>query len=342
MRCLMPANTSRRLMLADPDPVRRRHILALLNGITVIEAASMSEAFDLAESTQPHAIALAADLSGDPGLGMFLHLIDALSVAFVMYGKPSADRTPTKFRKYVSFIDLNDHRGEMKLIQTLSAMVRAGGHVPVSAPKIAAAGRSHTQPHLIVIGASTGGVTALETVLTAFPADCPPTLIVQHIRPGFIDGMIRRLNQRCGPEVLAAEDAMRPSQGQICVAADTERHLVLQSGDPLRCRLKPAEPRHGHRPSVDALFESAAGRSGVAAALLTGMGADGAEGMALIKNAGGLTIAQNEATCVVYGMPRVAVEMGAAHLVLPLEQIAPALLGHVRPRATARSAESAR
>jgi two-component system chemotaxis response regulator CheB len=342
MRCLMPANTSRRLMLADPDSARRRHILALLQGITAIEAGSMSEAFDLAESTRPHAVALAAELSGDPGLGMFLHLMNARSVAFVIYGEPSSDRTPTKFRNYVSFIDVNDHRDEMKLVQTLSALVSTGGRVSVSGSDTAAAGRSHKQPNLIVIGASTGGVSALETVLTTFPADCPPTLVVQHIRPGFIDGMIRRLNQRCSPEVLAAGDAMRPGRGQICVAADTERHLVVQSGDPLRCRLKATEPRHGHRPSVDALFESAAGRTGVAAALLTGMGADGAEGMARIKDLGGLTIAQNEATCVVYGMPRVAVEMGAAHLVLPLEQIASALLGHVRPRAPARSAESAR
>lgn len=301
----------------------------------------MSEAFDLAESTQPHAIAMASELSGDQGLAMFLHLVDALSVAFAMYGTPFSDRTPIKFRKYVTFIDLNEPRGEFKLIETLNSMVSAGTGAPGTLSQGAGVGRSHRQPNLIVIGASTGGVTALETVLSSFPADCPPTLVVQHIRPGFIEGMIRRLNQRCAPEVCAADDAMCPQPGQVCVAADTERHLVLQHGDPLRCRLKVADPRHGHRPSVDALFETAAGRSGVAAALLTGMGADGAEGMAKIKNLGGLTIAQNEATCVVYGMPRVAVEMGAASLVLPLEQIASGLLGNLSQRATARRAESA-
>jgi two-component system chemotaxis response regulator CheB len=329
-------------MLADPDPVRRRHILSRINGVTAIEAASLSEAFDLAERLQPHAIALAAELSDDPGLGVFLHLVDALSVGVIMYGRASNDLTPTKFRKSFSFIDLTDHWGEIRLVQALTAMACGGGTVAATATETALPRRSHTQPDLIVIGASTGGVSALETVLTEFPVDCPPTLVVQHIRPGFIDGMIRRLNQRCSPEVLAAEDAMRPGQGQICIAADTDRHLVLQAGDPLRCRLKVAEPRHGHRPSVDALFETAAGRRGVAAALLTGMGADGAEGMGRIKAAGGLTVAQNEATCVVYGMPRVAVEMGAASLVLPLERIASALLGHVSPREVARRTESTR
>jgi two-component system chemotaxis response regulator CheB len=338
----MPANTPRRLMLADPDPVRRRHILSKINGVTAIEAASMSEAFGLAERMQPHAIALAAELSGEHGLGTFLHLVDALSVEFVMYRCASSDLTPTKFRKPFNFIDFTDPRGEIRLVQALTVMLFGCSAVAATPTGTAVPRRSHTQPDLIVIGASTGGVSALETVLTAFPADCPPTLVVQHIRPGFIEGMIRRLNQRCAPEVLAAEDAMRPGPGQICIAADTERHLVLQVGDPLRCRLKVAEPRHGHRPSVDALFETAAGRPGVAAALLTGMGADGAEGMGRIKAAGGLTVAQNEATCVVYGMPRVAVEMGAASLVLPLERIATALLGPVSQRAVARRAESTR
>lgn len=302
----------------------------------------MSEAFDLAESTQPHGIAMAAELSGDPGLGMFLHLIDALSADLVMYGDPSGDRTPAKLRKSISFIDFADHRGEARLIQALVEMMSPPALAALPDSRGAAAGRARARPSLIVIGASTGGVSAIETVLTVFPADCPPTLVVQHIRPGFIDGMIRRLNQRCAPEVVAAADAMCPREGQICVAADTERHLVLQGGDPLRCRLKATEPRHGHRPSVDALFETAAGRPKVAAALLTGMGADGAEGMGRIKASGGLTIAQNEASCVVYGMPRVAVERGAASLVLPLEQIGPALLGHVDPTATSRRAESVR
>jgi two-component system chemotaxis response regulator CheB len=181
---------------------------------------------------------------------------------------------------------------------------------------------------LIVIGASTGGVSAIETVLTDFPRDCPPTLVVQHIRAGFIEGMIARLDARCAPRIAAAQDGQALRRGEVLVAADSDRHLVLQGKDAPRIRLLEGAPRHGHRPSVDALFESVAplGRV-VSAALLTGMGADGADGMGRIRAAGGATIAQDEASCVVYGMPRVAVEAGAASRVLPLGRIAGALLG---------------
>lgn len=316
---------SHRLLIADPDPARRRKLLSELPGVLGIEAASMSEAFDLAEAQQPDSIALAVDLSGDPGLAMFLRLVDALSVDFVMYGDRLQDRTPANLRKFVRFV--SPASGAAKLLPQVAAADRAdGGPIPseMRARPIEASGPN--VPDLIVIGASTGGVSALETVLASFPADCPPTLVVQHIRPGFIDGMIRRLDQRCLPRIVAASDAMRPGRGQVCIAADTDRHLELGPGSDLRCRLRAAPPRHGHRPSVDALFETAAGRPRVAAALLTGMGADGAEGMGLIRKAGGFTIAQNEATCVVYGMPRVAVETGAAAAVLPLDRIAPALL----------------
>lgn len=300
----------------------------------------MSEAFDLAETMQPNSIAISADLSGDAGLGMFLHLIESISVGIVMYGSTACNRTPTNFENSVSFVELTDQDGVTKLVQTVKTLLPADDVPMVSGPRTSDSRGKTIQPALIVMGASTGGVSALETVLTAFPADCPPTLVVQHIRPGFIDGMIRRLDQRCSPDVCAAAEAMCPRPGLILVAADTERHLVLQGVEAMRCRLKATAPRHGHRPSVDALFESAAGRPGVAAALLTGMGADGADGMAKIKSAGGLTIAQDEATCVVYGMPRVAVELGAASLVLPLQQIASALLGQLAPIVPKHRAES--
>jgi two-component system chemotaxis response regulator CheB len=329
-------------MIADPDPTRRHHIMSRLDNVTVIEAASMTQAFDLSESMQPHAVALSAELSGDAGLGMFLHLIDARSVSILIYGRASRNQTQAKFGKMVPFQEYSGLRDEADLIRSITALLTSGKVLRVAETRKPAAGRKGTQPDLIVIGASTGGVSALEILLSRFPVDCPPTLVVQHIRPGFIDGMIRRLDQRCAPEVRAAADAGCPQPGQICVAADTDRHLVLQTGAPLRCRLKVAEPRHGHRPSVDALFESAAGRPSVAAALLTGMGADGAEGMAKIRSAGGFTVAQDEATCVVYGMPRVAVEMGAASLVLPLEQIAPALLGQRSIKSSGRREESVR
>jgi hypothetical protein len=111
-------------------------------------------------------------------------------------------------------------------------------------------------PSLIALGASTGGVSALETVLTAFPADCPPTLVVQHIRAGFVDGMIRRLDGRCLPRIVPAEDAQRLQPGHVYIAHDPRRHLVVQPASRLALSAEGGTTRHGHRPSVDALFES--------------------------------------------------------------------------------------
>lgn len=334
-----------RLLIADPDGARRGRILARAGTRLAIEAASLSEAFDLAESQRPDAIALAAEVTGEAGLDMFLHLVDALSIALVVYGDRARDQTPPRLRKSIPFVAFGPTDHPERILDAFLGLPDDAARGPAgSAPAIGGppglgptardarvatglpAGTSRGTPSLIVLGASTGGVTALETVLTAFPADCPPTLVVQHIRAGFVEGMIRRMDARCRPRVLPAEDGLRLQPGHVYIAQDPERHLVVAPGDPARCRLKADVPRHGHRPSVDALFESVAGRHGVAAALLTGMGADGAEGMTRIRTGGGLTIAQNAESCVVYGMPRVAVERGAADMVLPLERIAAALL----------------
>lgn len=297
----------------------------------------MPEAFDLAESQMPNAVALAAELSGEAGLAMFLRLVDALSAAFVIYGDRSADRTPKRFRASIPFVDFVSEGGPEAILDGLHgqfSVTPACGPAAVPAKPDPMAGRT---PGLVVIGASTGGVAALETVLTSFPPDCPATLVVQHIRAGFAEGMISRLDSRCAPRIVAARDGLPVEHGHVYVAADTSRHLVLAGRETLRCHLRPDAPRHGHRPSVDALFESAAPRGrAVSAALLTGMGVDGAAGMHAIRAAGGRTIAQDEATCVVYGMPRVAVETGAAARVLPLDRIAGGLLG----REAARPAQS--
>jgi two-component system chemotaxis response regulator CheB len=181
--------------------------------------------------------------------------------------------------------------------------------------------------HPILIGASTGGVEALHKVLSAFPATCPPTLIVQHMRPLFMAKFVDGLNRICGAEVREAWDGAPLKTGRIYVAPGGERHLTMTAAIKPQCRLIAAEPRSGHRPSIDVLFTSAAhfGQK-VVAALLTGMGRDGADGLLSIRQGGGHTIAQDQATSVVYGMPRSAVELDAAIEVLPLSRIGTALL----------------
>jgi two-component system chemotaxis response regulator CheB len=197
-------------------------------------------------------------------------------------------------------------------------------------------------PDMILIGASTGGIAAIETVLASFPADCPPTLVVQHIREGFVSGFVQRLNTRCRPRVVEATDGDRLCRGTVYLAADAERHLVVAGQTTPRCQLLAAAPRHGHRPAVDPLFESALPLArGVAAALLTGMGSDGAQGLGALRQAGAHTIAQDRETSIVWGMPRAAVERGAAAQVLPIDRIGAALLSGVAA-SSARLAGEAR
>ena len=180
---------------------------------------------------------------------------------------------------------------------------------------------------IIVIGASTGGVEALYTLLSAFPGDCPPTIIVQHMRPAFVESFVAGLGRRCAPEVVLAEDRQIVRRGRVHVAPAGDLHLVLSAHPVVILRLSKAPPAHGHRPAVDPLFLSAARlQPAPVAALLTGMGRDGAEGLLRIREAGGHTIAQDEASAVVYGMPRAARDLGAAEQILPLHAIAAALL----------------
>lgn len=184
-------------------------------------------------------------------------------------------------------------------------------------------------PHVIAIGASTGGTEVLKRLLDAMPADAPPIVIVQHMPERFTAAFARRLNETSAMSVREAApgDVIQPGTAFI---APGDRHMMLvrQGRDAIGLALLDAPLVNRHRPSVDVLFSSAARTLGGAAAgvLLTGMGRDGARGLLEMRNAGALTIAQDEASSVVFGMPRAAIELGAAAKVLPAESIAAALL----------------
>lgn len=181
---------------------------------------------------------------------------------------------------------------------------------------------------IVAIGSSTGGVEALIAVLQKFPANCPPTVITQHMPPSFTRSFAERLNRLCAPVVQEATDGARLEIGKIYLAPGGERHLQVASASAPHCRLVEGGPINGHRPSVDALFDSVAelaGRNAVGV-ILTGMGRDGAAGLLKMRHAGARTIGQNEKTCVVYGMPRVAFELGAVEQQFPLNAIGEEIL----------------
>ena len=176
---------------------------------------------------------------------------------------------------------------------------------------------------VVAIGSSTGGVEALITVLQNFPKNCPPTVITQHMPSSFTKSFAERLNRICAPVVQEATDGARLEIGKIYLAPGGERHLQVANPSAPVCRLVERDPVNGHRPSVDVLFDSVAelaGRNAVGV-ILTGMGRDGASGLLKMRQAGARTVGQNEKTCVVYGMPRVAYEIGAVETQLPLGSI---------------------
>lgn len=181
---------------------------------------------------------------------------------------------------------------------------------------------------IVAIGSSTGGVEALIAVLQKFPANCPPTVITQHMPPSFTRSFAERLNRLCAPVVQEASDGARLEIGKIYLAPGGERHLQVANASAPQCRLIERAPVNGHRPSVDVLFDSVAelaGRNAVGV-ILTGMGRDGAAGLLKMRYAGARTIGQNEKTCVVYGMPRVAFELGAVEQQFPLNAIGEEIL----------------
>jgi two-component system chemotaxis response regulator CheB len=181
---------------------------------------------------------------------------------------------------------------------------------------------------IILIGASTGGVEALRYLLPRLPAGLPPMAVVQHIPANFSRTMAEHLDKLCPFEVREAREGDELHRG-LCLVAPGDFHLTLvPSGLGYRTRLTQSPPVHHCRPSVDVLFRSAAQHAGAqaVAALLTGMGSDGARGLQALRAAGARTLAEHEDSCVVYGMPQAAIKLGVVDVVAPLEQMPGAIL----------------
>jgi len=207
-----------------------------------------------------------------------------------------------------------------------SQPVTPGQHVHGAEPGRLPMAPAHDRG-LIVIGASTGGVAALRQLVPALPAGLPPIAIVQHISPAFSRAVAERLAEMSAVAVREAGDDEPLLPGE-CVIAPGGVHLAIEQRDGFRTRLVRSPPLHHCRPAVDVLFRSAAEAAGsnVVAALLTGMGSDGALGMQAIHAAGGTTLAEDASSCVVYGMPKAAVELGVVDRIVPLDRMAAAVV----------------
>ncbi|WP_302139175.1 protein-glutamate methylesterase/protein-glutamine glutaminase [Halomonas alkalicola] len=239
---------------------------------------------------------------------------------------------------FVAKPSLGIRSGMLEYAEEIAEKIRAAAR---SRPRRAAS-RSEAPPQrltaplmssekLLIIGASTGGTEAIRRVLEPLPANSPAIMIAQHMPGGFTRSFAERLDRLCQISVKEAEDGERVLPGHAYIAPGDAHLKLARSGANYVARLDQGPPVNRHRPSVDVLFRSAAEQAGrnAVGVLLTGMGKDGAAGLVEMRQAGAPTIAQDEASCVVFGMPREAIALGGASEVLPLEEIAPRLLALV-------------
>lgn len=345
-----------RVLVVDDSAMMRallKHRLERDPAIEVVgSAASASEARQLIKALNPDVVTLDIEMPGMDGLS-FLEKIMQLrpTPVILVSGATEAGASATVRGLQLgavgcvakSQLRLGDQGADDDALLTLvhtaaSVMLRALPPAPTARAPSPATSAPHCAPGLILIGASTGGVEALHVLLSAFPADCPPTLIVQHINPCFAGAIAQSLDRAVAPTVRMAQSDAPLMRGEVLLAPGNDRHLqIARAGSRgWRCVLREGDPVTGHRPSVDRLFASAASTLGeergheALGILLTGMGQDGAQGMAQLASIGAHTIAQDQASCVVFGMPRAAIELGAVREVLPLERIAPAIFNPAR------------
>ena len=235
--------------------------------------------------------------------------------------------------------------GGQHMVQVLKAAARARTcairthRQPVVAETRVAAptAMTRTTDKVVALGTSTGGTQALETVLTRLPADCPGIVVVQHMPEKFTAAFAHRLNQLCRCEVREAVDGDRVISGLVLIAPGGKHMQLRRSGAQYRVGVADGPPVNRHKPSVDVLFRSVANTAGRNALgiIMTGMGDDGAQGLLAMRQAGAHTIAQDQESSVVFGMPREAIEIGAAMEVLPLGGMAEAIAGRCQRKAVA-------
>jgi two-component system chemotaxis response regulator CheB len=340
-----------RVLVVDDSATMRGLISAILRrdpGIDVVgQAADPLEAREAIKALNPDVVTLDVEMPNMNGLEFLEKIMRLRPTPVIMVSNLTSQGTTATIRALeIGAFDCiaKPQPGDTQPFGDLADKVKAAGgarmRMPTrtgrpSAPPTPAqtAARSSFVPdgRLVAIGASTGGVEALIAVVSHFPANCPPTVITQHMPGTFTKSFAARLNRLSQPNVCEAEDGAVLSPGQIYLAPGGAAHLeVVGSGSgTLRCRLRASDPVNGHRPSVDVLFHSVAKAAGghAVGVILTGMGRDGADGLLALRQAGARTIGQDEPTSLVYGMPRAAFETGAVEKQVPLHRISLEILG---------------
>lgn len=331
-----------RVLIVDDSATMRRLIRFSLQNdprIDVVgEAESALHARDLVKSLAPDVMTLDVAMPGMSGLEFLRRLMRARPMPVVMFSSMTAEGSEAAVTalslgavECVPKPNVSFGRNTLEnLADTLCTAARANVNQPLKQIEPTSEVKAENQGwngKIVLIGASTGGVEALEFLVKSLPKMCPPILITQHMPAQFLVNFAGRLDRLAAATVRLARDGDIPEPGEVLIAPGGETHLTLGNETTPKVRLLEGPKRTGHRPSVDEMMMSATRIADrIVGVILTGMGSDGAEGMAALRSKGARCLAQDQNSCVVFGMPRVAIEKGGVDAVLPLAKVPATIL----------------
>jgi two-component system chemotaxis response regulator CheB len=342
-----------RVLIVEDSPIMQRLLADLLRRERELEVVGIAsdpyEARELVKSLRPDVMTLDVELPRMDGLTFLERLMRLHPMPVVMVSSLTERDAEASLRALeLGAVDViakprgADVHGLAEFGLSVAESLRAAARADLAAAttRRTASARALEGPadrrllegRLVAIGASTGGTEAIRDILVRLPASSPPVLIVQHMPEMFTRMFAKRLDEQCALAVCEAADRQRLEPGRAYVAPGNFHLSVRRAGKGFEARVEQGPPVNRHRPSVDVLFDSVAEQvgSGATAVILTGMGGDGAAGMRRVKAAGGHTLAQDEASCVVFGMPKSAIEAGGVDRVVPLAGLAERIVARFR------------
>jgi two-component system chemotaxis response regulator CheB len=341
-----------KVLIVDDSALIRAVMSEIVNAQPDMEVVGVAPdplvARDLIKRTNPDVLTLDVEMPKMDGLDFLEKLMRLRPMPVVMVSSLTERGSEITMRAlelgavdFVTKPKMSIQSGMREYADMIADKVRAAARARIRPRPVQAPGAAPVLPalrspltsseKLIIIGASTGGTEAIREFLMQMPSDCPGILITQHMPEGFTSSFAKRLDSLCKITVLEAAGNERVLPGHAYIAPGHSHLTLVRSGANYMTKIDQGEPVNRHRPSVDVLFRSAAQAAGKNAVgvILTGMGKDGAAGMLDMKEAGAYNFAQDEASCVVFGMPREAIALGAAHEVAPLQALPGMVLGHL-------------